>query len=62
MNKKHLSKVEANRVRREALAAMGFCPSCNRFNDRFPLSECSRCTDLKRMRFKNGKQALPRPT
>lgn len=54
MDKKHLNKVEGNKIRRAALIAMGFCPQCMNYNDAFPSTECNSCKDKKRMRFKYG--------
>lgn len=43
------------RVRRDALMAMGFCPACSEWNDRFPNRICTECCKVISLKERNRK-------
>lgn len=59
--REHLNKKENNsdytQMRRNHMLSLGFCSECSNFNDRFPMSCCSKCSHNKKLRrvYPDGK-------
>jgi hypothetical protein len=51
VNQPHSRTAEYTRMRRNALIAMGFCPSCLEFNDNFPDMKCKECKEKHKVRY-----------